>query len=777
LKPPEFETHFKIDLTVIAAYYIILIIMCFVKAGGRGLVKHLIIQNWKFILGNAPEAFNPPFPDSGWKDVTVPHDWSVSFPFSREHSSGTGYLPGGIGWYRARFSLEKTFENVVLEFDGVYKNAQIWVNGYYMGKRPYGYISFSFDISARARVGENVIAVKVTHPDISDSRWFTGSGIYRKVRLLLQDGPLIPKESVFFTFDGENAKVECPSPDAQAVLISPDGLELTFGVNENFKVPSPRLWSTGSPSLYSLRLLVGGAIASEEIKVGLRTIEFCPDEGFFLNGESMKIKGVNAHHDAGCLGAAAYPEIWRRRLLAFKDAGANAIRTSHNPAMPELYDLCDELGFLVMDEAFDEWEGPKNKWSTGHNVYPPKHQGYFEDFPEWGERDLADFVKRDRNHPSVVMWSVGNELDYPNDPYCSPLFKEMRGNNDANKPQAEMVYNEWKPDAKRLCSIAGRLANVVKELDKTRPVLFASAYPELSSRIGMFDCFDIIGYNYKEQLYAEDHKRFPHLPILGSENGHDYKNWLIVKNNPYISGQFLWTGADFLGEAHGWPIRGSQSGLLDTAGYKKPAFYRRKAMWSDSPQIFLAAGYGEPSRLWGLARSWNFAQNEIVNVFCFTNLSEAELFHNGQSLGKKGRDPALEHILWQVPFERGELTAAGAGASDSLATHQAASRVKAELWGKPAPYGELKFCQVEISVVDDEGLLASDSFHMLWISVEGGTLAGIENGDLADCQEYSANCRRAKNGRAIAYALAKEPGAKLRIEAEGLVSAVVELDA
>jgi hypothetical protein len=737
------------------------------------LVKHLILQNWKFQLGDAPEAFNPPFPDGSWKDVTVPHDWSVSYPFSKENSSGTGYLPGGIGWYRTRFSLGHVPESVSLEFDGVYKNAQVWVNGYYLGKRPYGYISFSYDISTLARTGENVIAVKVSHPDISDSRWFTGSGIYRKARLALCEGKYIPASDIFFKFDGENAIVEAPC-QAKATLTGSDGETYEFDANESFKIPKPKLWSVDSPNLYTLALSVDGEIVSEELKVGLRTIKFCPDEGFFLNGANLKLKGVNVHHDAGCLGAAVYPDVWRRRLLTFKDGGANAIRTSHNPPMPELLSLCDELGFLVMDEAFDEWEGPKNKWSTGHNVYPPKHQGYYEDFPEWGEKDLADFVKRDRNHPCVVMWSVGNELDYPNDPYCSALFTQMQGNNDANKPKAEMEYNKWKPDAKRLCVIAQRLSNVVKGIDQTRPVLFASAYPELSSRIGMFDSFDMIGYNYKEQFYEEDHKRFPNLPIIGSENGHDYHNWLAVKNNPYISGQFLWTGADFLGEAHGWPIRGAQCGLIDTAGYEKTAFYRRKAMWSEKPEIFLATGYGDPPRPWNLARSWNYALSEIVNVFAYTNLDSAELFLNGKSLGKKDRDPSLECINWQIPYESGELTAEGDGASDTLATHQTASRVKAELWGEPSAYGEVKFCQVEISIVDDNGLLASDSSHMLFLTVLRGTLAGIESGSQVDCQEYAARYRRVKNGRAIAYVLA-EKSCEVEIEAEGLVPASLKL--
>jgi len=569
-----------------------------------------LIQEWKFIRDDEPEAFARGYDDSAWKDVVVPHDWSVGFPFSKKNSSGTGYLPGGIGWYRAYFDASEDVKTALLTFDGVYKNAQIWVNGYYFGKRPNGYIGITHDISHCIRPKDNIVAVKVSHPDIGDSRWFTGSGIYRKVKLVTHCGAYIPSQSVIFTYDGEKVNIKaCVEGELSTPVTVSLGdhkwtVENTNCIEISAKIDDPKLWSVEEPNLYDLSFKAGDIQLCETIRVGLRTFRFDADTGFYLNDKNMKLKGVCVHHDAGCLGAAVWSDVWRRRLEKLRTAGCNAIRTSHNPHMPELYDLCDEMGFIMMDEAFDEWEGCKNKWTTGHNVYPPVHQGYYEDFPDWHERDLADFIKIGRNHPSILMWSVGNEIDYPNDPYAHPLFDEMTGNNDANKPAQERIYNPDKPNMERLSTIAKRLAEIVRENDTTRPVLVAAAFPELSSHIGFFDPFDIIGYNYKEHLYAKDHERFPKLPILGSENGHGEDQWAAVRDNDYISGQFLWTGIDYLGEARGWPIRGSHAGILDVAGYEKPdRYYIRKTWWTGEESKAPETGDGAAAKIelsvWG----------------------------------------------------------------------------------------------------------------------------------------------------------------------------------
>jgi hypothetical protein len=535
---------------------------------------------------------------------------------------------------------------------------------------------------------------------------------------------------------------------------------------------------------------------SAPLYTGIRTLRFDADRGFFINGKSEKLKGVCFHHDSGCLGAAFWPDVWRRRLSKLKAAGCNAIRCSHNPQSPELYDLCDEMGFYVMDEAFDEWEGCKNKWSRGHNVYPPIHQGYAEDFPQWHEKDLADLVIRDRNHPSVIMWSIGNEIDYPNDPYVHPRFAEMAGNNDASKPHQEQRYNADKPNMERIAVIAAELAGIVKKHDDTRPVLTAAAFPELSSYIGFFDALDMAGYNYREPFYEADHRRFPKLPIIGSENGHHLAAWKAVTDHEYISGQFLWTGIDFLGEARGWPVRGSGAGILDLAGNEKPGYYRRKILWNAEGNLYLATcindGTSGEIRPWELNRLWNYTPGTEITVVCYTNLDAAELFVNGKSFGPKDRDSSLEYIMWRVPFERGKIEARGktgtAVVLDAIESTLPPSHLALTRWeAPPAPDGfagtgspaSPQLVQIELEVLDEQDRLCATERVQVDVAASGGiTILGMENGDIADCTEYSPPRRGTFHGRLIIYALVpagnKEP-ARIEAAAEGLPKAGIEI--
>lgn len=580
----------------------------------------ILKTGWRFHKGECEEAFQKAFDDSAWRTVTVPHDWSVESPFSKNNSSGTGYLDGGIGWYRVRFSLPEEYrgKSVRVIFDGIYKNARIWVNSYYFGTRPYGYSEISYDITHAAEFGErdNEISVKVTHTDVADSRWFTGSGIYRKVRIVVEEpvhpvlhgvkfeaenitkdaADIIVKQEIENAYDTEktvSVRTELVNRITKKIsaVLTGEAVVPAKGTAKlalNGQIEKPELWSTDEPRCYTMKTVYsvdGEEYLADEQIVGIRKIVFDPDKGFFLNDVPMKIKGVCVHHDAGALGAAVTPEIWQRRLEELKKMGCNAVRCAHNPHMPELYDLCDKMGFLMMDEAFDEWEGPKNKWSTGHNVYPPKHQGYYEAFPEWHEADLRTMVRRDYNHPSIVFWSVGNELDYPNDPYCHPSFLEMTGNNDKNKPAAERQYDPNKPNMERLAPIAKELIGIVKSEDTTRAVTLASAFPELSSHIGLLDYVDVIGYNYKEQFYDTDHLRFPDKAFIGSENGGHEKAWQCVTDRDFVMGQFLWAGFDFLGEAQGWPIYCSQAGYLKTNGLPKDRFYERAKLWDGTAEM------------------------------------------------------------------------------------------------------------------------------------------------------------------------------------------------
>ncbi|GHT55405.1 beta-galactosidase [Spirochaetia bacterium] len=801
-------------------------------------METIYLQHWKFSLDNQAtliDPWAPLFDDSPWQDVIVPHDWAVSFPFSRENSSGTGYLPGGTGWYRTRFTVPKGRRNVSIAFDGVYKHSQVWCNGYYLGERAYGYSSFRYDISHCVREGDdNYIAVKVSHEDIADSRWYTGSGIYRKVSLELYDAIQVNPESVIVHTECPNSNTAVvhvaaellsreAAEDAQVTLslADKDGAvhkaavhiprieaNTPYAIKARIDVPAPKLWSPDTPDLY--RLIIEGSakgsgatisFTAAPLKIGIRSIKFDPDKGFFINGVSQKIKGVCMHHDAGALGAAVWPDVWRRRLEKLKALGCNAVRMSHNPHMNELYDLCDEMGFFVMEEAFDEWEGCKNKWFHGHNVYPPVHQGYYEDFPQWHEQDIADMVIRGRNHPAIIFWSIGNEIDYPNDPYAHPLFAEMTGNNDANKPQAERVYNPQKPNMERLAVIAAELAGIVKKYDPTRPVLTAAAFPELSSKIKYFDALDMVGYNYKEQFYEADHKRFPKLPIIGSENGHSLAAWKAVRDNEYISGQFLWTGIDFLGEAHGWPIRGSRAGILDTAGNEKTGYFRRKALWSSEPVLYLATRIAPAEKAPGtflemypaeLYRSWNYRPGQPIQIICYTNLAKAELFCNGKSCGVEARTDDREYIAWTLPFERGTLevrgiSSTGAPVKDTLESTLPAVKLRLRLWEPTIDVpqqshrtvGAYRLNQIELELLDEKDRLCTTENPLVQISLTGpGKLAGIENGDLSDCSEYPAPRRRAYRGKLIIYVLSPAAGGEkttLTVSAEGYADEVIGL--
>ncbi|NLM11188.1 MAG: DUF4982 domain-containing protein [Clostridiaceae bacterium] len=778
--------------------------------------------DWKFKTGEEQYAWYKGFDDSSWRTVNIPHDWAVEHPFSTEHSSGTGYLPGGTGYYRKTFHLPEECSNmrVYVVFDGVYNNSMVWCNSYYLGKRPNGYTQFIYDITDFVCFGDtpNVLTVKAEHRYVADSRWYTGSGIYRKVTLVLKNDILIPVNGIFVSTksaDTDRAFLEIQTTlknttryDANISVchtlyaggepvassekeIAVEGESQTDDL-QTMKVSSPQLWSPENPFLYTLITEVKKdqvVIDQEKTITGIRTFRFCPDKGFFLNEKNMKLKGVCVHHDAGCLGAAVRKKVWERRLKSLKEMGCNAIRMSHNPHMPELYDLCDEMGFLVIDEAFDEWEGVKNKWVKGHNVYPPAHYGYYEDFPIWHEEDLTQMILRDRNHPSVILWSIGNEIDYPNDPYCHPMFKLVTGNNDRNKPVSERLYDPNRPNAERLVKIAKRLVSIVKKLDTTRPVTAALAFPELSNITGLADCLDVVGYNYKEHLYEEDHKRYPGRIIFGAENTKGLKEWEYVVKNDFISGQFLWTGVDFLGETQGWPCHGSEAGLLDIAGFEKPNYYFRQSLWSDKPMVQLFTSLEEDSLEnfdynRELSRLWNYPEGKMVQVVCFTNCTETELYVNDKSYGTKSlKDYSEGYLTWTVPFAEGELRAVGINdkgekVESVLKTTCEPYKIRLKCTDKYLIADGRDLTHVIVEITDSEGNLVCTAENEIRVTVEGeGSLLGLENGDLWDTTPYPETFRRAYNGRLVIYIEAgrNEGMVKVTAKTEGLETAEITI--
>lgn len=790
-------------------------------------MKILQVADWRFYLGDDRNAWQKHYDDQDWQPVTVPHDWSVTQDFTKAASSGTGYLPGGIGWYRAHYSLAELAvqadQVVQLRFDGVYKNADIWVNGYHLGYRPSGYSSFDFDITEMIRMAPNddvVIAVRVDHTDLADSRWYNGSGINRPVTFAVMEEVFVDRYDVTFVteevVDGtahvtaaiqmSNHTGEATQAEVAVELKQLDGKSSLLFAPQPVTIPACRkqevvfkgevadaaLWSPATPHLYELTTIVKheGKESRYVQKTGIRTFRFDADKGFILNGESVKLKGVCLHEDAGCFGTAVPTVVWLRRLQKLKEMGTNAIRMAHNPHSQNLYDLCDALGFLVFDEAFDEWENPKNKWWQGHNVYPPKFEGYAKDFPVWYEKDLVDMIRRNKNRPGIIAWSVGNEIDYPNDPYQNPLFEEMTGNNDNNKPEEERQYNPNRPNTLRLTTIAKRLGKIVRREDPTRPVTLAAAFPELSSQTGLLDDLDVVGYNYKEHLYEADHRRFPDKPFVGSENGHGYQQWLAVVENEYISGQFLWTGIDYLGEAHGWPIHGSGAGLLTMAGFEKNNFWLRKSWWSAELTAKLFTLPYDPTAQYPewlpVFRKWNYGPDTPVEIRLYTNGETVTVKNDGQPLPLTF-DEQNGYYRAVTDFVPGELTVTaereGETVTDCLRPLGEAAQLVPVIWEDVAATAMLQqkavateaIRQIELTFRDQAGQRTFEEQLIRFDETASDCrLLGIENGDQADVTSYTVSERRSYQGQLIAY-VTGEPGSRAVFRAAGLPPVIVIL--
>lgn len=776
----------------------------------------LLDSGWRFQKSDPGAAMQPAFDDSAWQAVRVPHDWSQHEPLRADYGSGNGYAAGGIGWYRRSFTVgaEQKGRVARISFDGVYDHAQVWINGHYVGGRPNGYSSFEFELTRHLKYdgSPNLLAVRVDHSRQMDSRYFTGSGIYRDARLSFTDalhiapwGSYVTTPQVSATRADVKAEAELVNAGAsarqftlRAELIAPDGrvvatreaqARLAAGerrtLSQQLAVDQPQRWSLETPRLYALRqtvLVDGKPVDQTRTPFGIRTFRFDANQGFFLNGQPLKLKGVCLHHDAGSLGAAVPVAVLERRLQQLKDIGVNAIRTSHNPPAPELLDLADRMGFLVQAEAFDEFTPTKNKWIEGWNVGVPGRQGYGEEFAQWGVRDVEDMVRRDRNHPSIVMWSVGNEVDYPNDPFSHPVLGAR--------------YRPTAPPASDLVRWGRPLVEAVRRMDPTRPVTAAMASVEMSDAVGFADLFDVAGYNYQEARYAADHAKFPKRVIYGSENRHDYRAWAVVRDTPYISAQFLWTGFDYLGEAGRWPLRAADFGLFDLAGFMKPRGAFRAALWSSQPVVYLAAatasatqiasqsGQGTPlldqQKRAKVAEHWNWPADESMVVSAYANTPEVQLWLNGKLVGTQKAEEAVEGILsWTLPYQPGELKAVGLkdgqpAAEFKLQTAGAAARITLQ---RVAPaQGGIE--QLAFFVVDTQGRRVPDATQRLRFELQGPVeILGIGNGNLADVDDPRDAEHAAYEGRGLAVLRRSDTTqpARLRVSAPGLAPAELDL--
>ncbi|PVH26955.1 sugar-binding domain-containing protein [Sphingobacterium corticibacter] len=780
-------------------------------------------KDWQFKLSDQSDAATAEKLDRSWRGVQLPHDWSVRQPLSPSLASATGYLPGGIGWYRKQVFVDadKQGQQLYIYFEGVYNRSEVFVNGHSLGKRPNGYVSFMYDLTPHLKYGaENTIAVRVDHTQDADSRWYTGSGIYRDVWLVQANKVHLEPWGLYVypevTKNKGTLKIETPvqnhsdqAVNLQVMHTLVDGAGKTVikkttklnvpkngkqTINNALEVRDPELWSLDNPTLYTLQTTVtqdGKVVDQSSVRTGFRTYTFDSNKGFALNGTWMKVKGVCLHHDAGVLGAAVYPEVWRRRLLQLKSMGVNAIRTSHNPQASSLYALCDELGMLVMNEAFDEWEFPKRKWLSGWNVGTPGFQGAFDYFKEWGDRDLADMVRRDRNHLSIFAWSIGNEVDYPNDPYSHPVLDGGQGGGFTQPIFGG--YRKDAPDAMRLGGIAERLAAVVREHDKSRPVTAGLAGVAMSNETAYPSALDIAGYNYTESRYQEDHTKYPERVIYGSENRHDFGAWKAVRDQEHIFGQFLWTGIDYLGESGRWPSRGFYSGLLDFAGSMKPRGYFRASLWSDKPMAYLGTypvqGGGAATDTWSQLEAeqgqkqdqapsmdawpvWNYSEGQQIRVVSYSNAAIVYLTLNGRKVGEeKAADDRHGIVYWDIPYAAGTLTVIGLDESGreiakyDLKTSKRSYALKVVEGANQAVNADGGLAQISLQIVDQDGVVVPTADDEITCQIVGsGTLLGMEAGNNSDMSDYTDNQQRAFKGKMMVYVRADgKPSEEIRV--------------
>jgi len=739
----------------------------------------LFLRSWKFNLGDVDGAEIEGYDDGAWRSLDLPHDWSIEQPFDPAQSAEQGHLPGGIGWYRKTFDIPESYQGKIvrIEFDGVYMDSTVWINGHLLGGRPYGYIGFSFDLTPYLRFGEkNVLTVKV-NAQTPSCRWYSGAGIYRNVRLAVQSETHIPQCGVFITapeIESSCATVRivtsienhgsAKSVELKTVIQGTDGAEVAFDrkilselsgkkaeYEQLFKIKSPRLWSCESPYLYKAVSIVsvnGGETDRKTTVFGIRKIEFTRDRGFFLNDIHTPIKGLCMHHDLGCLGAAVNVRAMERQLEILKASGCNAIRTAHNPPAPEFLDLCDRMGFLVNDEVFDEWKAKKTEF------------GYWRFFDEWHEADVTDFIRRDRNHPSVIMWSIGNEID------------EQR-------------------DKENGAVLAQALADIVHREDPTRPVTAGCNYPQQADEYGYMKVLDVAGINYNYQYYPVLRGR---RPLFGSEttaatasrgeykfiekNGemtidnqrpenHQATSYCLnkmpggalqedairqAKNHPWSAGEFVWSGFDYLGEPFvgwwlkngdpyigewtpdyamkGWPSRSSCWGLVDTCGFPKDRYYFYQSQWGAKAMVHILPHW-----------TWPEHEGKLIPLWCYAQCDSVELFLNGKSLGeKKFIETADLHLEWKVPYAPGTLRACAKIngreiASDEVHTAGEPYEITLSPDRKEITADGYDLSFITARITDRNGVTCPEAAMMISFSVGGsGAIAGVDNGD-ATCRE------------------------------------------
>ena len=808
----------------------LLLLPSFLCVKSYAFERHLWDEGWRFALHNDEKAHETTFDDHAWRVLDLPHDWAIEGDFYALNPSGAngGALPGGIGWYRKHLNLNDNdaSSRYVLHFDGAYMNTSVYVNGQLVGMRPYGFISFSYDITPYLKKqGDNVVAVKVDNSKQPNSRWYTGCGIYRHVYLMKSSDIRIEEWGVQALTEVKkgkgkvslNTKIENPGGRSRRVIVhqtlwnkahqmvskaskvcqvEANGATISQLLNVN----KPQLWSLESPNLYTVTTEIeenGRILDRDTISIGLRNVAFDVKKGFFLNGKNIKINGVCLHGDLGCLGTAINEDALYRQLLMMKDMGVNAIRCSHNPPAPELLNLCDSMGLLVMDEAFDSWM--QGKTTYDYSIY----------FKTWAERDLRDMVLRDRNHPSIILWSIGNEvLEQWNKTKSATVALEdvnILLNNSRDKTLLSTT-DTLNASAK----LTQFLAAIVRRYDPTR--LISAGCNEVSPNNNLFKsgALDVIGFNYHQKKVADVPQNFPGKPFIMTETvsalhtrGYyrmpsdslyrwpthkrpftepsfmcsSYDNscaywgstheqtWDIVKHTPYCSGQFIWTGFDYIGEPtpFNFPARSSYFGIVDLAGFPKDVYYLYQSEWTNKPVLHVFP-------------HWNWIEGQAIDLWCYYNQAdEVELFINGKSQGVRKKSNEHEyHVAWHVTYEPGEVrvvarkngkqvnekTIRTAGAPHHIRLTSNRNVLKAN--GR-----SLSFVTVE--VVDKEGNLCPWADQNIQFSLTGeGKIAGVDNGSPFSLERFQANSRHAFFGKCMVVVQAGKAPSVIKLTAKGV---------
>ena len=758
--------------------------------------------DWRFVLADSAHMADVDYNDSHWRKLSLPHDWAIEGDFYAGNPSGAGggALPGGVGWYRKTFSIPLTPSqnggtSCFIEFDGVYMNSTVYVNGQKVGFRPYGYSSFEYDITEYLKKGENIIAVRVDNSDQPNSRWYSGCGIYRHVWLTQTEHTHVAHWGTYVTSSlSKNNKtatfnvmveVANKTKDTQItnILLDAEGKEIAKSNGSTLQVKNPHLWTLDNPYIYKVRteIRVGDKIVDVyETNTGVRSFRFDPKAGFSLNSVPVKINGVCEHHDFGCLGAALNEDALHRKLVKLKAMGVNAIRSSHNPPAPELLNMCDTMGLIVMDESFDMWRRKKTQ------------NDYARFFDEWHERDLSDLVKRDRNHPCILMWSIGNEV------------LEQWSSADADEltlEQANLILNAGH-DASTLAHgeemtpnalLTQHLANIIKKYDKTRPITAGCNEPDPKNHLFKSGAIDIIGFNYHHQWIKDVPKNFPNKPFIMSEsvsalqtrgyymmpsdsiyvapkewwmpytdpsfmcsaydNMHaswsstHEQTWDVVKHTPYVGGQFIWTGFDYIGEPtpYGFPARSSYFGIIDLAGFPKDIYYMYQSEWTNKPVLHIFP-------------HWNWLPGQEIDMWCYyNNADEVELYVNGKSQGvRRKADSHVYHVSWRVKYEPGEVKVVARKAAVKNGYPEIVATQTIKTAGQPdhlrltTDYKGKTTTFVNVEVVDKDGNLCPWAENQVFFeTTDGLEIIGVDNGSQFSMERFKDTKRKAFMGKCM----------------------------